>query len=380
MSSLETLFIALLWIAAAGYAVWLLVFWAGLFLLKKGSNPHQPAVSVIIPARNEEMNLPSCLNALVQQAYPQDKYEIIVVDDDSTDKTLAIARSFAKNFSHIRVITAPPLRGLPGVAPKVNALNAGLEASRHDIIFLTDADCIASPNWLKSMMAYFEEDTGLVCGFSQADHAGQRSTFSARLQSLEMIAFLSACAGGVGTGLLLGATGQNMAFRRSPFAVLGGFSRLHHVFFGEDIFLVHLWGEESVSKIRFAIDPAGIITAAPKMKTIEAFDQHKRWLASMKFWRLPVKIFYALLLTLNFFVMLGIAAALFDFIWWPYILAALSAKILAEFAVVAKGTALTQRYDLLPYFPFYEMLQILFSPILTIACRWTVPTWKGRWF
>ncbi|MGA8538038.1 MAG: glycosyltransferase, partial [Terriglobales bacterium] len=99
-----------------------------------------PDVSVIIPARNEEANIADCLESLTSQTGVA--FEIIVVDDGSTDRTREIARSFAG----VRVISPePPLHGWTG---KNNALVAGIKNARADWLLFTDADTVHAPGSL----------------------------------------------------------------------------------------------------------------------------------------------------------------------------------------------------------------------------------------
>jgi len=111
-------------------------------------------ISVVIPAYNEEKYLPACLQALRQQTYPADRYEIIVVDNASTDRTAQIARSFGA-----RVIYEP----VKGIAW---ARQAGFEAATGQIIASTDADTVVPPFWLKRIAMHFERmpHLGGVCG------------------------------------------------------------------------------------------------------------------------------------------------------------------------------------------------------------------------
>jgi glycosyltransferase involved in cell wall biosynthesis len=101
-----------------------------------------PAVSVIIPARNEEVSVGKCLESIVAQAGVA--FEIIVVDDQSTDRTRAIAASFPS--AHVRVLEAGPLPA--GWTGKNNAVATGARAARGQWLLFTDADTIHLPGSL----------------------------------------------------------------------------------------------------------------------------------------------------------------------------------------------------------------------------------------
>jgi succinoglycan biosynthesis protein ExoA len=116
-------------------------------------------VSVIVVCYNEEKNIAACLNSLVSQDYRLGEYEIIVVDGGSTDGTLAIARDYAQAHTYLRIIIEPR-RGT------AVARNTGIKATRFSLIAFCDADCIASENWLSSLVCAYrdarEKDTRIV--------------------------------------------------------------------------------------------------------------------------------------------------------------------------------------------------------------------------
>ncbi len=110
----------------------------------------KPYISVVIPAYNEQDYLDLSLSSLANQTYPHDRYEVIVVDNASTDKTTAVAREWDVN-----IITEPT----KGVA---RARQTGFLAARGQIIASTDADTAVSPNWLACIAENF--NTYPSCG------------------------------------------------------------------------------------------------------------------------------------------------------------------------------------------------------------------------
>jgi len=120
-----------------------LVFVASRFFNRKNKN-FKPKVSVIIPAYNEEKNIEDCLNSVLESNYPQDKIEVIVVDDGSTDNTLKILRKNKK----IKVLEQDHLG-------KVEALNLGILESSYKFVFTVDADTIIDKNCIRELLKPF---------------------------------------------------------------------------------------------------------------------------------------------------------------------------------------------------------------------------------
>ena len=100
--------------------------------------------SIIIPAYNAASTLPNCLRALRQQSIDRSHYEIIVVDDGSTDRAVNIAQEFTKDDSHLHIIGVPH-------GGQAAARNAGVKIAQGALILFTDADCEPQPDWIERL-------------------------------------------------------------------------------------------------------------------------------------------------------------------------------------------------------------------------------------
>jgi glycosyltransferase involved in cell wall biosynthesis len=147
-------------LGAYGFAMARIVH--GLTKLKPGTNDWQYSMSVIIPTRNEEANIRACLEGLLAQDYPQYFYEIIVVNDRSTDKTAAIVEEMRKQHPRIRLVDVTEVPD--DIAPKKFAVTTGIEHAIGRIIVTTDADCVHPKTWLAGINKEFTPDVGVVVG------------------------------------------------------------------------------------------------------------------------------------------------------------------------------------------------------------------------
>jgi glycosyltransferase involved in cell wall biosynthesis len=166
--------------------------------------------SIIVPAYQAAAVLPHCLDALCQQSIERARYEIIVVDDGSTDKTVAVAEQALQNRPPAQVIRAT--HGGPAYAR-----NLGAEAAQSDLLLFTDADCEPVPNWIEQLSNVFVDpaisgakgtyrtrQTSLIARFVQQEYQERYD----RLQRLTMIDFVDTHAA---------------AYRREVFIEQGGF-------------------------------------------------------------------------------------------------------------------------------------------------------------
>lgn len=179
-----------------------------------------PSVSVVIPAFNQTHTLARCLHSLFAQEYPKDRYEIVVVDDGSTDDTAKEAQRLADQASaSVRILRKP--NGGPA-----SARNAGIRASTADIIAFMDADCAAEPDWLNHLVSALTISGAAGVGGPivnhvprgwVADYLTSGNFFRHRVRRGQVDYLLTA----------------NVVFRRSALLEVGGFAQYEGVW-GED--------------------------------------------------------------------------------------------------------------------------------------------------
>ena len=112
-----------------------------------------PKISIIIPVYNNEKDLPICLDSVLHQSYPRDKYEVIVIDNNSTDNTAKVIKKYRVKYA------------LEKRQSSYAARNKGISVAKNDILVFTDADCRPVKNWLESYIAcYTEYGSKLIAG------------------------------------------------------------------------------------------------------------------------------------------------------------------------------------------------------------------------
>lgn len=119
----------------------------------RGRGAPRQFVSVVVPVLNGEATIGRCLESLCNDSYPEDRREIVVVDNGSTDRTATLVRDYP-----VRLLTEPE----PGLS---RARNRGIEESRGEIVAFTDADCCVSKRWLDELIGGFDQnDPAAVTG------------------------------------------------------------------------------------------------------------------------------------------------------------------------------------------------------------------------
>ncbi len=248
-----------------------MAFIVGLFISRHTRSGSKPFVSVIIAARNEESSIQKCLDSVLHQSYPADRFEVIVVNDRSTDKMGAIIEEMRSRHESLQLIT---IRETPaGYSPKKWALQTGVESSRGDILMFTDADCTVGQAWIETVLKYFSDDTGMVIGFSSIEG---KSVFE-NLQAVDFLALMTCACGACNLGFSLSASGQNLAYRRKAFDDAGGFLPVMKRLSGDDVLMVQQIRKKTTWRIVFSADENSFSVTAPAANFSRLIHQRTRW-------------------------------------------------------------------------------------------------------
>jgi cellulose synthase/poly-beta-1,6-N-acetylglucosamine synthase-like glycosyltransferase len=229
-----------------------------------------PKVSVIIAARNEENNIGDCLMSLSKVNYPKDKLQVIIVNDHSEDSTQEIIDQYKNCFPDF-ISFIPEIRGWHLIG-KTNAIAQGIEASNGEIIITSDADCTFKTTWIKDLVKYYDDRTGIVCGFTYVEH---KNTFEG-MQSLDWVYLLTVASGSFGLKIPLACVGNNMSFRRKAYDEVGGYKSLKFSI-TEDFALLQGVVKTKKWKCKYPFETGNLALSKACSTYDEIFRQKKRW-------------------------------------------------------------------------------------------------------
>jgi len=353
-------------------------------MLRRHADPEKlPFVSVVISARNEREYIGRCLESLIDQSYPSHLYEIVAVDDRSEDGTLSIIRSYADR-SDVRII---PLENdePEGLTGKQTALDKAIRYSRGEIILTTDADCIVPFDWVSVMTSFFSDpEVGVVAGFSTIDDRspdfrklGKWRRLFLKMQSFELLTLFTAFAGGMGLGLALACTGNNLAYRRKVYEQMGGFKRIGRTVAEDNMFIQWVNLNTSWRIIPCCLRESLVITM-PKVTLRDLLAQRIRWASNSLENRLSALAFMVAVYGMNLLLyptfLLSLAGVIPIWIGPT----AIAMKFLPEYLLVSKGIRMFGRGDLMKFFLPIQPLHTLYILICGLAGLPGKARWKGR--
>jgi cellulose synthase/poly-beta-1,6-N-acetylglucosamine synthase-like glycosyltransferase len=348
------------------YAAGMLILaWALRRSLPRRQPGHRPSVSIIVAARNEETRIDACLSSLSRLTYQRDLLEIVVVDDHSDDGTRAVVNRHAGQNPSLRLIDAgAPRNGRHG---KVNALMAGIEATRGEILLFTDADCTVPPEWVDRTIGYYADDrVAVVAGFITIDGRG----WLAGIQGLDWLLLVSAASAAASLRFPVTAVGNNLSIRRRAYEQVGGFGGIPFSV-TEDFALVKAVTTSGGGDIVIPLDPGTTIQTLPCRDLRSLFSQRKRWFVGGR--GMPVSRMLAFAVAWLFHLVLIPGLFLMEPGLW---LSLLAVKTVADLSLVVPAMLTMRETGRLRYwlpFQVYFWCYVVILPVLTAVLP------KVRW-
>ncbi len=376
---ISTLISVIIYISYASLIIAITIGWRRLKAFNLTGSLPQFKVSVIVAARNEAGNIELLLNNLLTQNYPLHLLEIIIVDDHSTDSTSKVVREFiaSKKVSDIFQLIILEADNLSG---KKAAIAKGIQASKGELIVITDADCTVGTSWISAMAIYFaEHKPQMILGPVYMAHKG---SFFGKLQSLEFTSLISSAAGSCGAGLPILANGANMAFTRHSYESCGGFSGNMQYPSGDDIFLMMSIKRKSGAKAIHFLRSAKAIVNTPATPGFKEFIQQRlRWVSKSRGYTDPVLISASIIVFLaNVWLVFTAFAAIVSKEYLQLFLILYIFKILIDLPLMYGYSRFQRSTSLLWLFPFMEILNAVYTLLIGIAGNLGKYEWKGRRF
>ena len=358
------------------YSLFLISILRGLRKLSTSNRKFTPdeLISVIIPFRNESENIISNIESICRQNYPIENYEIIYVDDNSSDDSLNKLREFKKP-DNIKILSLP--KEFSPNAHKKRAIRYGIEQSKGDIIVTTDADCMYTDDWLGSLLNNFDDTVGFVSGPVEFKDNG--NVFS-KLQKLEFAGLIITGAGLIGAGKPTICNAANIAYRKKVFDEVKGFEYNMDLSSGDDELLMQKIAQDTEYKVNFSLDKNSIVQTVSNKSLNDFYHQRKRWASKGLFYKnknlvtklILIYLFYVGLIIQPFFIVFySVSFAIM-------LLISIAVKYLLEYLILKKGKKLLFPALSLNWFLPSEILQVPYIIIAGLTGAFGNFRWKER--
>jgi cellulose synthase/poly-beta-1,6-N-acetylglucosamine synthase-like glycosyltransferase len=336
-------------------------------------------ISIIIPARNEEQNILDCLASLKNQTYPKNLYEVIVVDDHSTDNTWNILQNFPHEEMNLKKLKLSDhlTDSNNEKAYKKLAIETAINNAAGSLMVTSDADCTFNTAWLQTIVSFYETTNAKFI-------AGQvkikcNNNLLDIFQTLDFITLQGITAASVSKKFHSMCNGANLAYEKNVFFEVDGFKNIDNIPSGDDMLLMHKIYKKYPDNVCYLKNKMAIVSTKSQSSWKNFINQRIRWASKADIYD-DKRIFWVLLLVYCYnllFLVLAIAA-FWNIQFLLMAAALLILKIFVEFLFVKSVAEFFNQQSLMIYFPFLQPLHILYIIISGFFGKFGSYQWKGR--
>lgn len=336
---------------------------------KKSGSTLNPKISIIICARNEEKNITFCLHSIIAQNYDPNNFELILIDDNSGDKTVSVAHNILKNarFKY-KILSNETHHG------KKQSIRRAISEAQYPLIVTRDADTFTvSASWLQSIAEHYRQTKAdLIIGpVSIANHSG----LIWALQAVENNVLSIFSAGSAFYKRAFLCSGANLIFTKEIFEKTGSYASHIQIPSGDDVLLL-----EEVKKINgkisFLKSKSAIVLTYPCLQFSDLIRQKVRWASKYKVNPNPFNMLSAALILLTNLSFLFAVTAL------PFVTAKLPLqlftllKLLIDILLLFLASTFIKNKNLLWFGLPVAIIYPVYACIVGIASFIVKPKWK----
>lgn len=347
-------------------------------LFQKEADEPVTKFSIIIPARNEEHNIAQCLNDVLGQNYPARLYEVIVINDHSTDRTEEIIRSYQQTHTNLVLLNlADHIDGRKLNAYKKKAIEFAIAQSNGNWIVTTDADCTMGTQWLNRFDAFIRQnDPVFIAAPVMFTSDG---SFLQNFQLLDFISLQGITAAAVSAGYHTMCNGANIAYRKDVFYEAGQFRGIDDVASGDDMLLMYKIKQKYPARMGYLFAHESVVLTEPMKDWKNFLNQRIRWASKTGSYQ-DKGIFWTLALVygVNFLLLVLLA-------WSPFVekgfnnwLLLLLAKTLIELGFMIPVAKFYRQTGVLAWFPVMQVFHMLYTVVAGWLGKFGTYQWKGR--
>ncbi len=347
---------------------WIFFSRVSFYKAKKKEKSQQHAVSVIVCARDEAANLAKNLPGVLLQDYKSTR-EVVVVNHNSQDETRYLLEEFKKTFKDLHIVNLEQeAKGIPG---KKYPLSMGIKESRHEILLLTDADCVpATERWITAMQDAYSESTEIVIGYGAYNKKpgllNKLIRFETFFSALQYFSYAL-------SGIPYMATGRNLSYKKDIFFRNKGFSSLNHVAGGDDdLFINKVANKNNVAVL---IDKQSFTLSEPKKSFGDWKRQKNRHYNTSKYYK-PLHKFLLGLYALTHFLFYPAFVVSLILADWRLTLGVFLLRMITQAIVYYKAMQKLDEKDLFAWWWLLD-LWMFFYYIIFAPALWKKP--KKSW-
>ena len=330
--------------------------------------------SIIVPFKNEAKNLPILLQSFSKIEYPQNLFEIILVNDASSDSYISSIETFKVANTTINCTLINNINVTN--SPKKDAITTAINSSKFNWIVTTDADCSVPKNWLTLFNQTIENKSPLL--IAGPVKFKNKNTFLHHFQNLNFISLLGSTIGSFGIKKPILCNGANLCYNKSTFFKIKGFNGNYNITSGDDIFLLEKVSQKYPDKVSYLKANDAIVETSSEKNWKLFFNQQLRWASKTTAYKNWFSKFVGLTVFVeNFVVVILGVLTLINLTYLKLFVIVFLAKLLLDFILIFKTAKFLKNQKSLKYYLIISLMHPFFIVFISIASLFKNYKWKG---
>ena len=335
--------------------------------------------SVVIPFRNEAESVPFLLDSILKLNYNTSYFEFILVDDESTDNTVAVIEKILTKAHHIN--GGPKIRILKNKrrsnSPKKDAITTAIAVAKYGWILTTDADCILPKYWLDCYDEFIQTHEAIAVA-GPVRFTGTSSFFN-RFQILDTLSLQGATIGSFGIKRPMLCNGANFAYKKSIYSSVNGFKGNDSIASGDDTFLLEKLIELDKDKVLYLKNKEAIVTTKTSKNNTEFINQRLRWASKTSHYNLWFpKIIGLSVFLANVVVILIIPFVVFNVLALKTGVLLFLIKFSIDLLLIFKTSRFFKQEPVLLSYVFASIIYPFLNTYIVALMPFKSYSWKGR--
>ena len=359
------------------YSVLIISFIIGFDAIEYFNVKAQPIhkFSIIIPFRNEAKNLPDLLHSISEINYPKDFFEILLVDDNSTDNFKTIIDGFKASFPQLNISLLQ--NEYNSASPKKNAIKTAVSKSKVDWILTTDADCEVPKNWLQTFNAYIKKNGSVF--IAAPVKFKYKTSLLFTFQQLNLTSLIGSTIGSFGIEKPIMCNGANLCYSKKAFNKVNGFEDNEKFASGDDVFLLEKMIKEYPKRVHYLKSKDALVTTKSEKTWKDFFNQQIRWAGKSSGYQNKFTKFVGLTVFLeNLILILLFALSLLTYNYSLTLLIAFVMKFTLDYTLIFKIKKILSIKNQVFFYILSNIIYPFFAVSIGITSLVKGYTWKDR--
>ena len=350
----------------------------------KNTEPDQnkpvTSFSILVPFRNEEVNLPGLLESILTLDYPTTQFELILINDTSSDGSVSIVNRYKTKQPalNLTLIDNDPL----SESPKKDAIHKAIALASYDWIITTDADCVVPQTWLRAFDSMITQQSPkmIVAPVSYMPKSG----FLHKFQLLDFLSLQGITMGSFGMkekkfGHPFLCNGANLCYTKESFKAVNGFTGNEHIPSGDDVFLLEKMFKRFPEHIQFIKSKEAIVLTSSKDSFKGLIQQRVRWAAKTTAYdSMYTKLVGALVFSTSLILVILFILGSLGELPWLHVGFIFLLKFNIDFVLLYKTSQFFEQQEVMKSYFFSSLLHPFYTVIVAILSLKKSYTWKDR--